>query len=79
MIWALIAAVLLLSVFYFRFWCRYLCPVGAFLSLGNRIALLLPLARPKDYRRCDLGVQGKLDLDCLHCHRCVTRAKEGSA
>ncbi|MCU0728166.1 MAG: 4Fe-4S binding protein, partial [Planctomycetes bacterium] len=30
--WALIGVVLLASVFFFRFWCRYLCPVGAFLS-----------------------------------------------
>ncbi|MHC4861585.1 MAG: 4Fe-4S binding protein, partial [Planctomycetota bacterium] len=76
LMWVLVAAVLVLSAFYFRFWCRYLCPVGAFFSLFNRIALLLRFARKKDYRHCDLGVRSKLDLDCLHCYRCVARARE---
>ncbi len=67
----LIGSVLFLSLFHFRFWCRYLCPVGAFLSLGNRVALLDRLARKKEYRRCDLGVRTKIDLDCLHCNRCI--------
>jgi hypothetical protein len=74
--WTLIGAVLVLSFFYFRFWCRYLCPVGAFLSLGNRVALLARRVRPKDYRRCDLGVRTKIDMDCLHCNRCI---REGAA
>jgi spermidine synthase len=76
LMWVLVGAILALSAFYFRFWCRYLCPVGAFLSLANRIALLLPFVRPKDYRHCDLGVRSRTDLDCLHCYRCVARARE---
>ncbi|MFH1117620.1 MAG: FMN-binding protein, partial [Pseudomonadota bacterium] len=31
---ALCIVVLAASVFYFRFWCRYLCPAGAFLALA---------------------------------------------
>ncbi len=77
LLWVLIAAVLLLSLFYFRFWCRYLCPVGAFLSLGNRVALLAGRARKKDYRRCDLGVRSKIDMDCLHCNRCLEKEASG--
>jgi polyferredoxin len=76
LMWALIGLVLLLSLFFFRFWCRYLCPVGAFLSLFNRVALLRGLAAPKDYRRCDLGARSKQDLDCLHCNRCIHRVTE---
>ena len=71
-VWILIGGILALSLFYFRFWCRYLCPVGALLSLSNRIALLARFVRKKDYRRCDLGVRSKLDMDCLHCNRCIT-------
>ena len=37
---ALVGLVLVGSLFYVRFWCRYFCPMGAFLALGNKIALL---------------------------------------
>ncbi len=76
LMWGLIVLVLAASVFWFRFWCRYLCPVGAFFSLFNRIALLSRLARPKTYAHCDLGVRSRFDLDCLQCNRCLARKKE---
>lgn len=53
-----------------RFWCRALCPTGAFLSLANRVRLLrrwLPAIRPAD---CDLGVRTRNDTDCIQCDRC---------
>ena len=37
---ALSGIVLFASLFYFRFWCRYLCPAGAFLALFNKLRLL---------------------------------------
>lgn len=63
---ALIAA----SLCYSRFWCRNLCPAGAFLALLNGAQLLrriLPRLHPG---RCDLGVRTRADLDCLVCDRC---------
>jgi NosR/NirI family nitrous oxide reductase transcriptional regulator len=59
------------SLLYFRFFCRHLCPAGAFLALFNRLALLLGFARPKAYSDCDLGVHGRWDVDCIQCNRCV--------
>ena len=59
------------SLFTFRFWCRGFCPVGAFLNLFNRAAALLRLAPDRRYDRCDLGVRGAGDGDCLQCNRCV--------
>ena len=53
-----------------RFWCRGLCPAGAFLALLNRVQVLrriLPRTHPG---RCDLGVRTPRDLDCLCCDRC---------
>ena len=38
--WGIAGAALLGSLFYTRFWCRYLCPAGAFLSLLNHVRLL---------------------------------------
>jgi spermidine synthase len=67
----LAAAVLLGSVVYVRFWCRYFCPLGAFLALGNKVALLAPLAPRRRFEHCDLGVQHEYDLDCIRCGRCL--------
>ncbi|MBM3298565.1 MAG: 4Fe-4S binding protein, partial [Deltaproteobacteria bacterium] len=64
-------AALLTSIFYFRFWCRYLCPAGAFLALSNKIALLREHAPKPIPGRCDLGVTSTSDVDCIRCHRCL--------
>jgi hypothetical protein len=71
--WMLVlaAAVLLGSLVYVRFWCRYFCPLGAFLALGNKVALLGRLAPPRRFEHCDLGVHGEHDLDCIRCGRCL--------
>jgi spermidine synthase len=70
--WMLVLALIALlgSLVYVRFWCRYLCPVGAFLALGNRLALLDRLAPRRRFERCDLGVRHAYDLDCCRCGRC---------
>jgi predicted membrane-bound spermidine synthase len=71
---------LVASVVYFRFWCRYLCPAGAFLALFNRIALLRKCAPKPIPGKCDLGVISVEDVDCIRCHRClVNEAHESSA
>lgn len=59
------------SLFYVRFWCRYLCPLGAFLSLSNKLALLQSRVRGRRFDHCDLGVRHEYDLDCLRCNRCL--------
>jgi polyferredoxin len=66
----LVVPVVLLSLPFGRFFCRNLCPAGAFLALLNRARLLrrfLPAPRPG---RCDLGVRSHHELDCLCCDRC---------
>ena len=66
----LLVAVLVGCLFIFRGWCRYLCPTGALLSLGNRIALARRWLPGRSFGRCDLGVVSADDLDCLQCNRC---------
>ncbi len=61
---------LALAFVYPRFWCRTLCPTGAFLSLLNGIRLfkrLIPFVAP---RACVYGVRESRELDCLCCDRC---------
>lgn len=59
------------ALVYFRPFCRFLCPVGALLHLGNKLRLLGRFWRPRRYDRCDLGVRSHRDVDCLQCDRCV--------
>ncbi|MCK5798009.1 MAG: 4Fe-4S binding protein [Deltaproteobacteria bacterium] len=59
------------SLVVYRPWCRYLCPVGAALHLANKLRLGASWQRTRRYDRCDLGVLGPRDVDCLQCDRCV--------
>jgi len=67
----LIAAVALVgSIFYVRFWCRYLCPVGAYLSLFNNVIILKRFLPAKRFGMCEFGLTAKDRLDCIYCDRC---------
>ena len=78
----IIAAAFIGSLFYPRFWCLYLCPVGAFLSLLNRVAVLKRYLPAKKFGRCQFGLTGKDKMDCIQCDKCrfdkvtVTRTQE---
>jgi len=61
---------LLASLFYTRFWCRYLCPVGAFLSLFNNLAVLKRFMPLKKFGKCEFGVTARDQADCIYCDRC---------
>jgi polyferredoxin len=54
-LWVLVALVVL-SVLYKNFWCRYLCPYGALLGLVSRLS-------PVKIRRNE--------EKCVHCHACT--------
>ncbi|MHC4750993.1 MAG: 4Fe-4S binding protein [Planctomycetota bacterium] len=58
------------SIFYTRFWCRYLCPVGAFLSLLNNLAVLKRYLPTKKFGRCQFGLTAKDQMDCIYCDKC---------
>jgi Na+-translocating ferredoxin:NAD+ oxidoreductase RnfG subunit len=64
------AAGLVGSVFCTRFWCRYLCPAGAFLSLLNAVAPLKRYLPAKKYGRCPFGLTGSDNADCIQCDKC---------
>ena len=67
----IVAAIALVgSVFYTRFWCRYLCPAGAFLSLLNKLAILARYLPAKRFGFCEFGLTPNDQLDCIYCDRC---------
>jgi Na+-translocating ferredoxin:NAD+ oxidoreductase RnfG subunit len=71
----IMAIALIGSVFYTRFWCRYLCPVGAFLSLFNKVVILKRYVPAKKIGSCEFGLTGKDQMDCIYCDRCRYQAK----
>lgn len=68
----LLAAVVLLAgiLLSTRFWCRFLCPTGAFLSLFNHSSLLKRWRPTYKYGRCEFGLTAQDRLDCIGCDRC---------
>ncbi|MEO5333267.1 MAG: 4Fe-4S binding protein [Magnetococcus sp. YQC-5] len=71
MLWGVVACVAMASLIYFRFWCRYWCPLGAFFALFNKFALLESIAPKRRFNLCDLGVTHPFDTDCIRCNRCL--------
>ena len=71
----IVATALIGSVFYTRFWCRYLCPAGAFLSLLNKVAILKRYLPVKKFGNCEFGLTSKDQMDCIYCDRCRYHAK----
>ena len=66
----ILTAILVGSILYTRFWCRYLCPAGAFLSLFNKMAVLRRFLPARKFGRCEFGLTANDQLDCIHCDRC---------
>jgi len=68
--WIVAAVALGGSLLVVRFWCRYLCPAGAFLSLLNHFTLLRRWLPVKRFSRCEFGLTASEHVDCIHCDRC---------
>ena len=71
--WAVIVTggtIVAFALVFRRFWCRNLCPAGAFLALLCGLEPIKRLLPPTGPGRCDLGVRGTGELDCLCCDRC---------
>jgi len=58
-LWVL-AAALLLGLLVLRGWCRYLCPLGALLGLGNKVSLWRVARDPQGCTRC-----GRYPRECI--------------
>ncbi|GHV38703.1 4Fe-4S ferredoxin [Synergistales bacterium] len=72
------AAVVVGCVVIYRFFCRVLCPLGAFYSFFNKISLLR--IDPDEVRGtfCKMGLNPVLEvnsLECIRCGECKAHAK----
>lgn len=73
----ILASVLALSLLVTRFWCRYLCPLGAILSVFGKLSLLTIRRQREDLPRCGKYPRECLQhttpgtADCIMCGECV--------
>ncbi len=74
----LLVLILLSSVFLFRFFCRFLCPLGAFYGLFNKFAPFGVRIEAEKcngcgacIRRCKMDVKKVGDAECIQCGECI--------
>jgi len=59
--WIFLSGVLIISAFSSRFWCKYLCPAGAFLSLLSRLRFFPYKRKTTQPTNCNLCRQSSKD------------------
>ena len=66
------------SIFIYRFFCRFLCPLGALYGLFNRFALLgIKVNRDKCtncgkcVEKCKMDIKNVGDHECINCGECI--------
>lgn len=84
----ILLAIVGLALWIPRFFCRYLCPLGAFLGLFNPISLYrlrLDASACTQCKACARACPVQVDpsqdpnhRDCIRCHRCVEVCPEGA-
>ena len=82
---SVLAAVIISSVFIYRPFCRFLCPLGAIYSFFNRFALFGVRVDEKKCtncgactRPCHMDVKRINDRECLRCGDCMKRCPHGA-
>lgn len=73
-----LVAILLWSVFRYRAFCRFLCPLGAIYGLFNRLSLLHIVTDASVCTGCDnclkvckMNAKSTDDVECIRCGKCV--------
>ncbi|MBP3395754.1 MAG: 4Fe-4S binding protein [Clostridia bacterium] len=66
------------SIFIYRFFCRFFCPLGALYGLFNKIALFgIKLEKPKCIdcgrclAKCEMDIRHVGDHECINCGACI--------
>lgn len=73
------------AVFCYRFFCRFLCPLGAFYSLFSRIAVVRPHVNTHTCNgcgacitHCKMDVKCVGDRECIACMECSQQCPKGA-
>jgi len=79
---SILVLVTLLSIVYFRFFCRFMCPLGAIYALFNKFSFFQYnldkqkcISCGKCIKVCKMGVditQNCSDLECIRCGDCIS-------
>lgn len=72
---ALLIGLILMSLFFPRFWCRTFCPTGAFLSVFNRFQILRKFIPKVNHTLCPYSLRDTSERDCICCDRCRNCSK----
>ena len=82
------ACIILTGVLIYRPFCRYLCPLGAFYSLFNKVSAVRLTADENKctsckacYRACDMNVDPSVTpdhLECIRCGKCISACPENA-
>ena len=74
----LLIAIIVLSIFCFRFFCRFLCPLGAIYGFFNKFALIgvkLDKSKCTDcglcVSHCKMDIKRVGDHECINCGECI--------
>lgn len=74
-----LALVVVASIFFYRFFCRFLCPLGALYGFFCRIAMLgIKLDKNKCtdcglcITACKMDIKHVGDHECIHCGKCIS-------
>lgn len=75
----LLIGIIIATVFIYRAFCRFLCPLGAIYGLFNRISILgIKLEKPKCTHcglctgTCKMDIRHVGDHECISCGECIT-------
>ncbi len=81
----ILLAVILFSVFLFRPFCRFICPLGAFYGLFNKTALLSVKVDEEKcvhcnacLRACRMDIRKVGDGECISCGECKSACRFGA-
>ncbi len=83
--WVILVCVSLACIFCWRFFCRFLCPLGAIYGLFNRFSFVGIRVDEKRcngcgqcVRHCGMDVRSAGDHECIQCGRCAEVCSQGA-
>lgn len=81
----LMIIILMSAVFVFRSFCRFICPLGAFYSMFNRVSVVgMKIDAEKCtgcqacVRYCRMDIRHVGDRECIQCGKCVQKCSRGA-